>query len=190
METKKKEEQTSEMVRRNAISNWPEAFGSPGIAATDKDSRFNGEVFRELRTSRNIIPQSVIPRHHQSLGATGLRQGLFRTIIDHLVGNRKPHSLGRKEWKEFSAMAMMRLNSQVRQFGGFAPGRRVFGMAPEMPIGAGGNPRFDDFTDPKEAPETKTHHLLGAIREIRQASLNSDFVDKSNLSLHKRALWK
>ena len=80
----------------------------------------------------------------------------------------------------------MRLNSQVRQFGGFAPGRRVFGRTPKMPIGAAGNPHFDDFMNQKEAPAAKTHHLLGAIQKIRHASLNGDFVNKFNLSFRKR----
>ena len=56
-----------------------------------------------------------------------------------------------------------------------------------MPIGAVGNPNFEDFANPKEAPENQTHHLLGAIQKIRQASLNDDFSNKLNLTLHKRA---
>ena len=127
----------------------------------DKGSRFTGEVFQEFCTARNIISQAAIPGHRQSLGATERRRGLLRTIIDHAIGNRKPNSLGRKEWKEFSAMTTMRLNPQVRQFGGFATGQSVFGRTPEMPIGAVCNPHFEDFANPKEARETETHHLLG-----------------------------
>ena len=180
------ERRTSEMVRESAISNGSAVFGAPDIMATDKDSRFVGGVFHEFRTTRNIIPQSVIPGNHQSLGATGSRDGLFRTSMDHVIGNRKPSSLVRREWGEFAAMTTMRLNSQVRQFGGFAPGRRVFGRTPKMPIGAAGNPHFDDFMNQKEAPAAKTHHLLGAIQKIRHASLNGDFVNKFNLSFRKR----
>ena len=86
----------------------------------------------------------------------------------------------------FAAMKTMRLNSQVQQFGGFAPGQRVFGRTPKKPIAAVGNPHFDDFANPKEARAEETHHSLGAMREIRQASINGDFVNKLNLRLHKR----
>ena len=106
-------------------------FGATEIAATDKDSRFIGKVFQEFCNARNIIPQAVIPCNHQSLGATERRHGLFRTIIDHVVGNKKPSMLRRKGWKEFAAKTTAHLNSQVRQFGGFAPGRRVSGMTPK-----------------------------------------------------------
>ena len=97
MGEKKKEAQTSEMARCDAISNWLTAFGAPEIMVADKDSGFIGEFFQEFRDARNIIPQTVIPGHHQSLGATERRRGLFCTIIDHVIGNRKPNSLGRKE---------------------------------------------------------------------------------------------
>ena len=51
----KKEERTSEIVRESAISNRLAVFGAPGIMATDKNSRFNGKVFREFCTGRNIV---------------------------------------------------------------------------------------------------------------------------------------
>ena len=88
-----------------------------------------------------------------------------------------------KEWGEFAATTTMRLNSQVQQFGGFAPGKRVPGRTPKMPIGEIGNPLFGDFTNPPEAPVTKTHGLLSAIRKIRHASLNADFSNKMNMAL-------
>ena len=84
--------------------------------------------------------KTAIRGYRQSLGATERRRRLFRAIIDHVAGGRKPKKLNNKEWKEFSAMTMMRLNSQVRQYDGFAPGQRVFGRAPKLPIGAIGNP--------------------------------------------------
>ena len=142
--------------------------------------------FQEFCTARNIISQTVTPCHRQSLGATERRHGLFRTVIDHVVGNRMPNSVLRKEWKGFSAMAMMRLNSHVRQFGGFAPWRSFFGRTPRMPITAVGSPHFEYSMKPKEAPAEKTHHLLGAVREIRQASLNADCSYKLNMALRKR----
>ena len=91
---------------------------------------------------------------------------MFRTIIDHGVGNKKPNSLRRKEWGEFAATTTtMRLNPQVRQFGGFAPGQRVFGRIPTMPIGVVDNSHFLDSANPKDAPAAKTHHLSGAIQK-------------------------
>ena len=80
-------------------------------------------------------------------------------------------------------MTTMRLNSQVRQFGGFTPGKRVSGRTPKMPIDKVGNPHFGDFTNPVEASSTKTHHLIGVIQQIRQESLSSDFSGKLNLAL-------
>ena len=152
----------------------------------DKDSRFIGEVFQEFRNAHNVVLQTVIPGHHQSLGATERRRGLFRSIMDHVIGNKKPNSLSRKEGKEFAAMTTMRLNSQVRQFGGFAPGKRVFGRTPRMPIGTIGNPYFEDFTNPKEAHTAKTHGLIGLIHKIRQASTNADFTNRLNTTSHRR----
>ena len=82
-------------------------------------------------------------------------------------------------------MATMRVNSRVRKFGGFAPGHRVFGRAPEMLIGATDNPYFEDFTNPKDPPTAQTRQLIGAIRKIRQASLNADFINKLCTSRHR-----
>ena len=45
--TKKKEEQTAEMVRVSAISNWMAVFGTPGIMV-GKDSRFIGCVWGDF----------------------------------------------------------------------------------------------------------------------------------------------
>ena len=94
----KKEDQTSEMVRESAIPNWLAVFGEPEIMVADKDAIFIGEVFHEFCTARNIISQTVIPGHLQSVGETARRHGLFRTIIDHVVGNRNENMLGRQEW--------------------------------------------------------------------------------------------
>ena len=83
-------------------------------------------------------------------------------------------------------MTTMRLNSQVQQFEGFGPGW-VFCMNPEMPIGAARNPNLGDFMNPKGAQATKTNHLLGAIRQIRQASLTADFNGQLNLCINSRS---
>ena len=114
------------MVRVDAISNWSAVFGEPEIIVVDKDSRFIGGIFQEFRTVRNIVSQTVIPGNRRSLGATERRRGHFRTIIDHMIGDKKPNSSGRTEWRGFAAMAMMHLNSHVLQFGGFAHGQKVF----------------------------------------------------------------
>ena len=54
----------------------------------DGDSRFIGKLFRDFCTTRNIISQTAIPGPHRSLGDTERRRGLFRAIIDHVVGGR------------------------------------------------------------------------------------------------------
>ena len=154
--------------------------------AAGRGSGFIGKVFPEYRTARNIVLQTVIPGRRQSLGETERRRALFRSITDHAIGNKKPNSLSNKEWAEFESVPMMRLNSQVRQFGGFAPGRRVSGRTPKMPIWDIGNPFFEDFTNPPEAPATKVHGLLSVIRKIRQASLNAYFSNKLSTVLTRR----
>ena len=125
----------AQTVRGKAILNWSAVFGADEIIDADKDSRFSGGISQEFRTSRNIALQTVIPGHRQSLGGTERRRGHFRMTIGHMVGNKKPNSSGRKEWRGFAAMAMMRLNSQVRQFEGFTPRQRDFGRTPKMQIG-------------------------------------------------------
>ena len=87
----------------------------------------------------------------------------------------------------FSAMNTMRLNSHVQQFDGSTHGRRVFGRTPKMPIGTVGSPHFEDIMNPVEAPTTKTHHLVGVIHQIRQASLIAYFSGKLNSALRKRS---
>ena len=83
-------------------------------------------------------------------------------------------------------MTMTHLNSQVQQLGRFAHGQRVLGRAPKMPIDTLGTPHFSDFMNPKEAPVTKTHHLLGTIHQIRQSSTTEDFNGKLSLRLNRR----
>ena len=87
---------------------------------------------------------------------------------------------------EFAEMAMMRLNAQVRQFGGFTPGGRVFGRTQKMSTGAVGNPHFADFMNPVGAPTTKSHHSIGVIQQTRQASLIAYFSGKLNSALRQR----
>ena len=151
----KKEERTAEMVRESAISNRMAVFGTPGITAVGKDSRFTGGLSR-FPNARNIVLQSVIPGSRQSLGAAERRHGLFRTIIDRAIGNKRPMNLSNKEWKAFAEMATMRLNPQVRQCDGSAPGKRGFGRTPKMPIGTIDNPFLKILRTQWKHPRRKT----------------------------------
>ena len=49
-------------------------------------------------------------------------------------------------------MCMLHLNSQVRQYDGFTPRRRVFGTTPKIPIGSVGSRNFNDFVLRKNPP--------------------------------------
>ena len=133
----------------------------------------------------NIVFQTVIPGHRQSLGATERRSGHFRITIYRIIGNREANCSTQKEWGEFPPTTMIHLNSQVRQFGGFTHGPRVLGRTPKMPIGAVVNPHFLAFVNPKDAETTKTHHLLGIIRQFRQASSTAYFNGGLNLRLNR-----
>ena len=146
-----------------AISNRLAVFGAPDILVVGKDKRFTGEIFQDFCTARNITLQTVIPGHHQSLGATERRHAHFRGIIDHIIGNRKSNCLSHKEWGEFSDTAALHLNSEVRQYDGFTPGRRVLGRAPKWPIGTVGNRNFTDPMKPIAAPTTKSLSLVNTI---------------------------
>ena len=65
-------------------------------------------------------------------------------------------------------------------------GRRVFGRTPKLPIGTAGNPFFEDFMIPAEAPAAKPHSLLAALYKIRQSSLTADFQSKVNTTPIRR----
>ena len=173
--TKKRDEQTAEMVCETMISNWLAVFGAPDILIVDKDRISIGEIFQDFRASRNITLQAAIPWHHQSLGATGRRRGYFRGIIERIIRNRKSNCLASKEWGEFSAMTAMRLNSQVRQFDGFTPGQRVFGRTPKLPIGAVRNPNFAEFMNPAAAPTAKSLSLASMVFSNSKSVFRSRF---------------
>ena len=64
------------MVKESAISEWISFIGKPEITMADKDSGFIGSIFQDF-PPRNIILQTAIPGHHQSLGATEGRRKLF-----------------------------------------------------------------------------------------------------------------
>ena len=55
-----------------------------------------------------------------------------------------------------------------------------------MPIGAVVDPNFEDFTNPVEEPTAKTHHLSGAIHQVRKASHTAYFSGKLNWASNKR----
>ena len=99
--TKKQEAQAAEIVKEIAIPNWLAVFKAPGIMEVLGDSGFIGEVFQEFCNARNIALQTAIPGHHQSLGATERRGVLFRSFIEHVIGNRKPNRSSQKEWGGF-----------------------------------------------------------------------------------------
>ena len=120
-------EQTAEMPRWKAISNWLALFVTPGIIVVCKRSGYTGWVFQYFCTSRNIALKAVIPGHPRSLGATERRRGHFRMVIDHMIGNKKANCLGGKEWAGFADMATIRLNGQVQKFDGSTHGQRVSG---------------------------------------------------------------
>ena len=83
---------------------------------------------------------------------------------------------------------MMRLNSQVQPYGGFTPGRRVFGRTPQLPIGPICNPFLGYFMNLAGAPTAKRRNLISAIYEIRHASLTAHFQNKLNTTLIRRAM--
>ena len=107
-------------------------------------------------------------------------------ITHRIVGDRKACFLTRNGRSGFPATPMKHLNSRVRQHGGTTHEKRACVRAPKMPIGAVYNPYFTDFTNTKETPTTETNHLLGIIRQIRQASPDADFDGKLNLGLNRR----
>ena len=62
--TKKKEEQTAEMVKESAISDRMAIFWTPEITMAGKYSIFTGELFQDFCTTHNIVLQTVIPGRH------------------------------------------------------------------------------------------------------------------------------
>ena len=89
-------------------------------------------------------------------------------------------------------MCMIRLNSQLQQFGGFTTRRRVFGRAPQLHFGAVDNPAFNKyFTFQNDQPVIQTMNALVKLMEIQKADLQSDFQEKLNLSLRTsfRGMW-
>ena len=59
------------------ILNGIAVFGTPEILLVCKDKRFIGEIPQDFCTDHNIILQTVIPGHHQSLGGDGTETRTF-----------------------------------------------------------------------------------------------------------------
>ena len=57
----KKLEETAEVVRETAISNWLAVFGAPGILVAGKEKRFIVEILHDLCASPNSTLQAVSP---------------------------------------------------------------------------------------------------------------------------------
>ena len=85
-----------------------------------------GGVFQDFRPSRNVVSKSVTPGHHQSLRAAERRHGHFRTIVDHIIGNRKANWSTQKV-ERIPGDDYDSFKSHVQQFGGFSHGQRVLG---------------------------------------------------------------
>ena len=149
------------MASVTAISNGLAVFGAPDISIVDRDMGFIGKIFQYFSPSRNIVLQAAIHGSRKSLGAKERRRGHSRAITDHIVGNRKTNCLARKEWEESTSMKMMHLNSNVQQLDGFAPGKRVFGRTPKIPIGASGGPHFRISRIQRSRPRPKRITYLG-----------------------------
>ena len=49
-----------------------------------------------------------------------------------MVGKRKVKNM---DWREYASILILNLNSNGPQYGGFTPGRRLFGWSPKLPIG-------------------------------------------------------
>ena len=73
---------------------------------------------------------------------------------------------------------VMRLNSQVRQYDGFTPGRRVSGRTPKMQGCTIDNPFRNDVMNPTDSPFTQTHQAIAHVMDIQKASLEIDFNGK------------
>ena len=63
--------------------------------------------------------------------------------IAHEIRNRK--KIEHVDWKGYASMCRIRMNSLVRQYDGFTPGRRVYGGTPKLPMGTTGKLIFWDF---------------------------------------------
>ena len=108
--------------------------------------------FARFCNGRHVAVQSVIPGNRQCLGDTERRHIYFKEIIHQIKDNRKNMQIRPVDWKEYDASGMQHLNAQLQQYDGFAPGRRVFGRTPKMPIGAVGRPIFLRFYEPQGFP--------------------------------------
>ena len=76
------------MVLGSEISHWLAVFGAPGIFVAGEDIVFIMGIFRDFSSPNSIVLQTVIPGHHQCPGEADVETDIFRTIVDHIIGNR------------------------------------------------------------------------------------------------------
>ena len=96
---------------------------------------------------------------------------------------RKTKKIEPVDWQEYAVMCMLRMGSKVQQYDGFTPGHRVSRRTEKLPIGTVDNPNFSDFTNRNESKVTQTHQAHVKLREIQNASLESDSREKFDLPL-------
>ena len=99
----------------------------------------------------------------------------FKDIMRRNLDKSKNKKIETGDWAEYDAMCLRRLNVQVQQYDGFTPGRRVFGRAPKLPVGAVGSPHFSYFTNLNDSTVTETNGAMAKLREIQNASLEIVF---------------
>ena len=84
--SKKKEEQTAEMVRGKVIPNWLAVFGAPRIIVVDKDSRFTvGDFPRVLYRPLYSFANANYAPSSKFRGIWTSTRTFFRTIIDRII---------------------------------------------------------------------------------------------------------
>ena len=110
-----------------------------------------------------------------------------KDISKHVTDSNKNKQIRAVDWQEYDALIMVHLNPRARQeydalimvhlnpraqqYGGFTPGRRVFGRTPQMQIGAGGCLDIRDFAAPDESQAAQTHQVIAKLRGPEKASL-------------------
>ena len=81
-------------------------------------------------------------------------------------------------------MCILQLNAQVPQYNGFAPGRRVCGMAPKLPIGTVDAPLFIGAIYNNDAPCMQKTGCASKTSGVRKSPYEAVRGRKLNLSLN------
>ena len=132
---------------------------------------------------RDITLQTVIPWRRQILGSIERGHRYFRDISQQIPDEEKNKQVGTVDRKEYAPICMIILSSEVRKYDCFAPGRRVFGMPPKLPIRTASGPHFREFTTLSDSPLTQTRDAIALFRETQKASLEQDSQCGFNLAL-------